>query len=770
MSFKRDTITVFQIAKTELQVLFYSPVAWIIIVIFTFQAGLIYTDAFDMFIQGKSMGMPLNDLTSGVFKGMRGLYTQIQSSLHLYIPLLTMGVMSRELSSGSIKLLYSAPVTNYQIIFGKYLALVFYALVIAALLGVFGIYSIGVIKNVDWPLILCGLLGLFLLTCAYAAIGLFMSSLTSYTVVAAMGTLAILSLLSYVKEFWQDIALVRDVTYWLSINGRSDTFIAGLITTEDVLYFLMVSGLFISFTIIRMQTSRQQKPFWQVAGKYVLVTLIVSLVGYFSSLPSLKKYYDVTYSKVNTLTQSSQAVVGKLTDGLTIDTYVNMFEQNYYMGVPRQYKNDVKQFERYLRFKPDIKVNYHYYYHHVEGEQPLPKQYAKLTDAQYIDTLKRMRNWNFPIVPYSALKKEVDLESEGFRFVRRLRRENGATTFLRMYNDSYRNPSETEITAAFKRLVMELPLVGFVKGHGERQSDSRQDRGYNMIAQEKTFRYALINQGFDFTNVQLDKPVPAKVRILVIAEPRSAYTDTEMVHLNEYIARGSNLLVAGDPGKREFTNALIAQLGVQLLRGMLVKPSKTFQPDLALLKPSAKGAMFSYHLHSMKARGQVLSMPGVSALSFDTSKGFQALVLFRSDSTGSWNELETTNFIDDSLQLNAAAGEQEQAQPAVLALGRKVNGKQQKIIVTGDADWLSNGELAMTRNMLSASNFSLINAAFYWMSDGEVPIDMRRPSSIDNDFRIGKEGWSIVTVLLKWGYPVLLVLAGVLIWVRRRGR
>lgn len=770
MSFKKNAITVFSIAKTELQVFFYSPIAWIILVIFTFQAGLFFTDVFDMFVHGKSVGMPLYDLTSNVFKGMRGLFSLIQSSLHLYIPLLTMGVMSRELSSGSIKLLYSSPVSNYQIVLGKYLALVIYALVIVGLLGVFGIFAMGAIVHADLPLILCGLLGLFLLTCAYSAVGLFMSSLTSYTVVAAMGTLAVLSLLAYMKEVWQDIAFVRDITYWLAINGRSDTFIAGLITTEDVIYFLMVAGLFISFTIIRMQSSRQNNSLWITAGKYVSVVLVVALVGYFTSLPQFKKYYDVTHTKVNTLTQSSQDVVSKLTDGLTIHTYVNMLEPNYHMAVPKQYKSDVRQFERYQRFKPELKVQYHYYYRLTADNEQLRKIYPRFSDKQLIDTLRKLHNWNFPIVPYSEIQKEVDLAGEDFRFVRQLVRENGQKTFLRIFNDNNRAPSETEITAAFKRLVMELPLVGFVKGHGERQSDSRQDRGYNMIAQEKTYRFALINQGFDFTNVTLDKDVPAKVRILVIAEPRSAYSDSELAHLDQYIARGGNLLVAGDPERREFTNALIAPLGVQLQPGLLVKPSKTFQPDLLLLKPLPNAGTLSYHLHGMRAKGQVMAMNKTSGLSFDGSKGFKAMPLFATDSSGSWNELETTNFIDDSVVLNTAAGEVEQSLPTVLALWRKVNGKEQKIIVTGDADWLSNGELSMNRNMVNTSSFALINASFFWMSDGEVPIDMRRPSPIDTDFRIGKDSWGIVLLVFKWGFPALLVLTGVLIWVRRRGR
>lgn len=768
MSFKRNSLTIFNIAKAELQVFFYSPIAWIIMVIFTFQAGLIFTDGFDSFMFGKNAGAPLYDLTSALFASMRGLFSMIQGSLYLYIPLLTMGVMSRELSSGSIKLLYSSPISNYQIIFGKYLALVIYAMVIVCLLGVFSLFSLGVVKDVDWPLMLSGLLGLFLLTCAYSAIGLFMSSLTSYTVVAAMGTLAILSLLSYVKNMWQDIAFVRDITYWLAISGRSDTFVAGLITTEDLLYFLMVASLFLSFTIIRMQSSRRHQPKWRTAGQYVLALLIVSLVGYVSSLPRFKKYYDVTHTKINTLTRSSQEVVSKLNDGLTIDTYVNMFEPNYMMALPRQYKNDMKQFERYLRFKPEIKVNYHYYYRRGDFEIMNPK-YSKLSDEQLIDTLRRINSWKFPIVPYSAIKNDVDLSGEGYRFVRRLKRANGNATFLRLFNDNNKSPSETEITAAFKRLVMELPLVGFVKGHGERQSDSHQDRGYNMIAQEKTYRYALINQGFDFTAVTLDQAVPAKVRILVIAEPRNAYSETELLNLQQYIARGGNLIIAGDPGKREFTNALTQQLGVQLQPGVLVKPSQLFQPDLLLLRPTPQAPAFSYHLHTMLKRGMQATMPGTSMLTFDGTKGFRADTLFRTDST-SWNELETFNFIDDSLRLNAAAGEVMGRYPVALALSRTVNGKMQKILVTGDADWLSNGELAMRRNNVATSNFPLINATFFWMSDGEVPIDMRRPSPIDNDLLISKGGWAVAGVLLKWGFAGLLVLAGVLIWLRRRGR
>ena len=70
------------------------------------------------------------DLTLGIFGGQRGLFVAVQSYLYLYIPLLTMGLMSRELGSGSIKLLYSSPVTNVQIILGKYCSMLAYGLVL----------------------------------------------------------------------------------------------------------------------------------------------------------------------------------------------------------------------------------------------------------------------------------------------------------------------------------------------------------------------------------------------------------------------------------------------------------------------------------------------------------------------------------------------------------------------------------------------------------------------------------------------------------------
>ena len=94
-----------------------------------------------------------------------GIWGIVQNYLYYYIPLLTMGLISRELSSGSIKLLYSSPTRNSQIILGKFLSMVMYAAIMCGILLLYVVYAAFTVENFELPVVLVGLLGLFLLTC-----------------------------------------------------------------------------------------------------------------------------------------------------------------------------------------------------------------------------------------------------------------------------------------------------------------------------------------------------------------------------------------------------------------------------------------------------------------------------------------------------------------------------------------------------------------------------------------------------------------------------
>src|ERR1700761_3012391 len=248
--------TTFRIAKNELSAIFYSPIAWFLTVIFLFQYGLSYTSLIAHFLETQELGGPIakilsNNVTGRIFGSQNGLFGEGLGKIYLYLPLLTMGLMSRETSSGTIKLLYSSPIKVKQIVLGKFLAMMLYSLLLVLILGIFVVCGIFQIHAADPGPLFAGLLGIFLMLCTFSAIGLFMSCLTTYQVVAALSTLVMLAFLNYIGTVWQDIDFVRDLTWFLSISGRAAHMMMGLITTKDILYFLVIISLFLAFSILK---------------------------------------------------------------------------------------------------------------------------------------------------------------------------------------------------------------------------------------------------------------------------------------------------------------------------------------------------------------------------------------------------------------------------------------------------------------------------------------------------------------------------------------
>ena len=764
---------IYNIARTELQMLFYSPVAWLILVVFGVQSGMLFADMMKGMVWTQEMGYPLSAVTYRVFADPMygGVFARMQSFLYFYIPLLTMGLVSRELSSGSIRLLYSSPITNFQIIMGKYLSMMIYGAFMMGILLLAVICGWSTIKDFDWPMVFTGLLGLYLLICAYAAIGIFMSSLTSYQIVAAIGTFAVLMILSMIGGWWQEYDFIRDVTYWLSINGRCSTFIGGLICSEDVLYFVIVVCLFLALTIIRLNSVRQKIRFVITLGRNIGVIFLACFLGYLSALPQMKLYHDATSTKMNTLTPNSQDIVAKLDGGMTITTYINALDPGAsWYAAPYFLKPDMERFEQYLRFKPDMKLKYVYYYD-TTANPMLDRRFPNATlREKMVEVCKIYGLDSNKFMAPEEIRKIIDLSGENNTFVRQIVRDNGEKAWLRIYNDMQRFPSEKEISAAFKRMVMDLPKVGFVEGHGERSYSGGKDRDYSAFANDKGFRYALENQGFDVAKVTMDQQVPEDINIIVISDMREWFTPEQEANLQQYIDRGGNLFILGEPKRRDVMNNLFAKFGYEMTTGVLVKRDTNLQADVILSYPTKEADSIAYDFGAMRSRRMVITTPSTAGLEQIADKGYTVTNMFKTDTIGVWNELETTDFIDDTVRLNPAIGEVEKIYNTVVALSRKVGNKEQKIILTGDADCISNGEFGRRVPGVRTANFSLITGSFFWMSDNEVPIDVRRPALPDNKVYVEKTGSKVI----KWSFmiilPLLLAGIGIFLWIRRKGR
>ena len=769
-----------KIAKAELFTLFYSPIAWFILIIFAFQTGMAFMDPIQAIMKNQLTGVPQAALSNRVF-GEFGLLTKIQEYLHLYLPLLTMGLMSREYSSGSIKLLFASPIKAQQIIFGKFIAMMGYGLLLIVIILGYVAFGQASIENFELTPVLIGVLGIYLLICAYAAIGLFMSSLTEYQVVAALGTLVVLSALAYMNKVWQDMEFIRELTYWLSLSGRSAEFTKGLINSEDVLYFIIVTGAFLGFAILKVRSFQTFLSKGRSFSQYALVVVVAVALGYITSRPTLMAYYDGTHNKVNTLTPNSQEVVSKLDGGLTITTYVNLLDREYEHGIPANVKQDMERLRQYIRFKPETKMNYVYYYDTPSNNDWVNNRFKGMSLDEQAKAVAELRDLDIDLfMPPSEIKKQIDLSKEGNTFVRVVERENGQKAFLRIYDDYEKFPSEAEITAALKRMVTKLPRIGFLEGHGEPSIHGNRARDYATFTDNKTFRYALTNQGCDVESLDIsgEKAIPADIDIIVISDMQQNISDAEKLKLDAYIAKGGNLLIALKPGS-EIMSEFIAQFGIAMVPGRLVQPKQDLPANLVLSRTTAEADSLNNYFKSINDRRTYIAMENAASFVQVADSGYQVTPLLRTDTIKmysspdtmqTWNELETIDFVNDSVSCNTAIGEHIGRHVTAMGLTRQLGDKEQRIYILGDPNTLSNDGLNPVTRRWPTSNFTLIPGVFNWLSNEKVPVDVSRPFPVDNELHASKEGLKTWKTIFTICIPLGLLLAAGILLIRRKRR
>ncbi len=228
--------TIWTITKRELNSSFDSLVAIIMIVLFLgFSGFFTWISGSDIFLIKQA--------------NLRGFFGIAYWTLFFFIPALTMRMLAEEKKTGTIEMLLTKPVTDRQVILGKYLATI---LLIAIALAFTLPYVITVSKigNLDAGSTLCGYLALLLISAAYASIGLFTSSLTSNQIVAFLSALFI-GLFFHI--IFQIIAggmkgFFSQIINKLSMTVHFESLSRGVLDSKDLIYFgsIIFMGLFLT--------------------------------------------------------------------------------------------------------------------------------------------------------------------------------------------------------------------------------------------------------------------------------------------------------------------------------------------------------------------------------------------------------------------------------------------------------------------------------------------------------------------------------------------
>jgi ABC-2 type transport system permease protein len=239
------------IAGKEFRSYFASPIAYVIIGLFAAMFGVFYS-AILQFFMNLSMG-------GGQFSGMQGPVNVNQQMIRplfgnasvvalFVLPMITMRTYSEEKRTGTIELLLTSPVSDLQIILGKFLgAMALYMLMLLVTLVYIGILFI--YGTPEWRPVAAGYLGLLLMGASFISLGLLISSFTKNQIVAVMITFAALLIL-WVIDWLGTMGGPRtqEVIKYLSITEHFEDFSRGIIDTKHLVYYLsfITFGLFLT--------------------------------------------------------------------------------------------------------------------------------------------------------------------------------------------------------------------------------------------------------------------------------------------------------------------------------------------------------------------------------------------------------------------------------------------------------------------------------------------------------------------------------------------
>ena len=323
--------------------------------------------------------------------------------------------------------------------------------------------------------------------------------------------------------------------------------------------------------------------------------------------------------------------------------------------------------------------------------------------------------------------------------------------------------SEQQLTNALLRISRQGDRwIVFLTGHGEREPSGETNHGLGTFGRE------LERKGMNLQTLSLvEAAIPANTHLLVIASPRVDLLPGEVDKLRAYIEQGGNLLWLAEPGEPHGLEPLAEQLGIAFLPGMVVDATTQM---FGIDNPSFV-IVTGYPAHPITSEMRSVTVyPEAAALEINASGDWTATPLL-STLARAWTELGE---LQDTIQFDADTDERAGPLDIGIVLTQTpapdrlddsgAPAAEQRVIVTGDGDFLSNSYLG------NAGNLGLGLNMVHWLSHDDAFIDIRVKSAPDTRLELGRVSQAIIGLGFLIGLPLLLLAIGIIIWWRRRRR
>ena len=243
------------IARREAGAMFLSPLAWVILGVVQVILGYMFLANLDNFFLLQPQLMQLAN-TPGVTDIVVTPLMQVAAIILLMVmPLVTMRSIAEEKRNSTLSLLVSAPLGMTEIVLGKYLGLLLFIVVLISMLMLMPL-SLYLGTSPDLGKLFSIYIGLLLLLGSFAAIGLYLSSLTSNQTIAAVSTFGVLLMLWIVDWIGNSVGNGQSILTWLSLLKHHQSMLEGVFDSSDIAYYLLLIGGFLGLTIRQLDRER----------------------------------------------------------------------------------------------------------------------------------------------------------------------------------------------------------------------------------------------------------------------------------------------------------------------------------------------------------------------------------------------------------------------------------------------------------------------------------------------------------------------------------
>lgn len=629
-----------------------------------------------------------------------GLYGIAAIWFMLAIPLLTMRFLSEEARSGTLLLLKSSGASGAEIVLGKYLA-VLVALLPFNLLCVIMPAGLYLGTRLDWGILATAFVYLSLLMAVYSAIGLACSSLMRQP--ATTATLGVGLCLLLWLVYWpgsQDIPGAA-VLRFLSPAEHLQQAFRGLANSQGLSDFLLIISISLTIAMLRiaLMGSTRSHLLRRLRPSSTRLVLLVMAVSYVILISLATAHWQHDFSRSGINQLDSQS-----------RNLLSRFTQP-----PR--------LVAYVAPDPDLRDR-------IRG---LVERYQRYSPGLTLDFLHPDAG--------AAELRGLGVKSPWALTVHYQGRTEACTTL-----------SEACLSSAMLRVLSpQLRWYAFLSGHGELGLTDATPAGLSILASQ------LRQRGYRYSSLSLSDAgfIPQNTDCLVIASPRQAMLPGERALIQDYLDKGGNLLWLTDPSTADEPQGLAAILDVNLLPGTILNPDYRLlglaDPTLLPITDYAQNPLLQdLSGHTLLAR--------VRPLHIMRTNRWRSLDLLRTTAR-TWDE---RGALAGEVRYNPEFGDLAGPLTVALTLQRSMGDREQRVIITGDSDFLSN------RFIERGDNMSVALAMLRWLGGVDMSLDIPTSSHPDASLNLSAQqmlGLTLSFILLA---PITAGLGLLRIWRRRR--